>query len=333
GCREARRRRPRGRRSGPGEGAAAGRAGLGASPAGHAPPAAPMAALGAGPGPGPGGPPGLEAALQKLALRRKKVLSAEEMELYELAQAAGGAMDPDVFKILVDLLKLNVAPLAVFQMLKSMCAGQRLASEAQDPVAMTLPTSSLPEIRGQSWAWCSLAAGSDTGGEVWAVPGTALAWPSVTRPALGTDTQASSLTHTLSALFVSLSDLQRPPFSLPRTVAPLQGLPFPRPHGLQPLRFYSTAQLPRTRLSLQGPPVPSGSLAACSLLLQVAFIGLSLGVVYSRRNKGSTALGGGSALAERSSRDGSSQRMPRQPSATRLPKGCGPGKSPPQSST
>ncbi|XP_059884509.1 uncharacterized protein [Delphinus delphis] len=55
-----------------------------------------MAAPGAGPGPGP--PPGLEAALQKLALRRKKVLSAEEMELFELAQAAGGAMDPDVFK-------------------------------------------------------------------------------------------------------------------------------------------------------------------------------------------------------------------------------------------
>lgn len=105
-----------------------------------------MAAPGAGPG--PGAPPGLEAALQKLALRRKKVLSAEETELFELAQAAGGAMDPEVFKILVDLLKLNVAPLAVFQMLKSMCAGQRLASEPQDPVAVPLPTTSVPETRG-----------------------------------------------------------------------------------------------------------------------------------------------------------------------------------------
>ncbi|XP_019565712.1 mitotic-spindle organizing protein 2B isoform X2 [Rhinolophus sinicus] len=156
-----------------------------------------MAAPGAAPG--PGAPPGLEAALQKLVLRRKKVLSAEEMELYELAQAAGGAMDPDVFKILVDLLKLNVAPLAVFQMLKSMCAGQRLASEPQDPAAVSLPTSSVQETRG--------------------------------------------------------------------------------------------------------------------------------------RNKGSTALSGGPALAERSSREGSSQRMPRQPSATRLPKGGGPGKSPTRSST
>lgn len=55
-----------------------------------------MAAPSAGPGRGP--PAGMEAALQKLVLRQKKVLSAEEMELYELAQAAGGAMDPDVFK-------------------------------------------------------------------------------------------------------------------------------------------------------------------------------------------------------------------------------------------
>nr|KAF6403777.1 mitotic spindle organizing protein 2B [Molossus molossus] len=102
-------------------------------------------------GSGPGPPPGLEAALQKLALRRKKVLSAEEMELYELAQAAGGAMDPDVFKILVDLLKLNVAPLAVFQMLKSMCAGQRLGSESQDPAAVSLPTSNVLETREDSF--------------------------------------------------------------------------------------------------------------------------------------------------------------------------------------
>ncbi|XP_007533842.1 mitotic-spindle organizing protein 2B isoform X2 [Erinaceus europaeus] len=107
----------------------------------------------------PGAGPGLEVALQKLALRRKKVLSAEEMELYELAQAAGGAIDPDVFKILVDLLKLNVAPLAVFQMLKSMCAGQRPPSESQDPTAGTLPPSSLPETRGRNKGSTALAGG------------------------------------------------------------------------------------------------------------------------------------------------------------------------------
>uniref|UniRef100_A0A8C5L1I0 Mitotic spindle organizing protein 2 n=2 Tax=Jaculus jaculus TaxID=51337 RepID=A0A8C5L1I0_JACJA len=100
------------------------------------------AAAAAGGGSGLAASAGLEAmTLQKLALRRKKVLSAEEMELDELAQAAGAAIDPDVFKILVDLLNLNVAPIAVYQMLKSMCAGQRLASDGQDPASVSLPTS------------------------------------------------------------------------------------------------------------------------------------------------------------------------------------------------
>lgn len=52
----------------------------------------------------------------------------------------------------MDLLKLNVAPLAVFQMLKSMCAGQRVASDSQDPTAVPLPAPSVPETRGQSRA-------------------------------------------------------------------------------------------------------------------------------------------------------------------------------------
>jgi mitotic-spindle organizing protein 2A/2B len=57
----------------------------------------------------------------------------------------------------VDLLNLNVAPIAVFQMLKSMCAGQRLASDSQDPAAVSLPTSNMPETRGQDWAPVLLA--------------------------------------------------------------------------------------------------------------------------------------------------------------------------------
>ncbi|XP_054837025.1 mitotic-spindle organizing protein 2B-like isoform X3 [Eublepharis macularius] len=60
---------------------------------------------------------------------RRKLLTAEEAELFELAQAAGTGIDPEVFKILLDLLRMNVAPSAVFQMLRSMCAGQRLAAE------------------------------------------------------------------------------------------------------------------------------------------------------------------------------------------------------------
>ncbi|XP_003965441.1 mitotic-spindle organizing protein 2 isoform X3 [Takifugu rubripes] len=64
--------------------------------------------------------------VQKYAMKKKKILSAEDAELFELTQAAGINMDQEVFKIIVDLLKMNVAPQAVFQTLKAMCAGQRI---------------------------------------------------------------------------------------------------------------------------------------------------------------------------------------------------------------
>lgn len=64
--------------------------------------------------------------IQKFAMKKKKLLNAEEVELYELTQAAGITIDQEAFKIILDLLKMNVAPLAVFQMLKSMCAGHRI---------------------------------------------------------------------------------------------------------------------------------------------------------------------------------------------------------------
>ncbi|XP_056146725.1 mitotic-spindle organizing protein 2 [Lampris incognitus] len=66
------------------------------------------------------------ANVQKVAVSKKKVLSPEDSELFELTQAAGITMDQEVFKIMVDLLKMNVAPQAVFQTLKAMCAGQRI---------------------------------------------------------------------------------------------------------------------------------------------------------------------------------------------------------------
>ncbi|NXH78227.1 MZT2A protein, partial [Hydrobates tethys] len=69
---------------------------------------------------------GMAAAMAEARLRRKQLLSAEEAELFELAQAAGSGLDPEVFRVLLDLLRMNVAPLAVFQVLKSMCAGQLL---------------------------------------------------------------------------------------------------------------------------------------------------------------------------------------------------------------
>ncbi|XP_062984751.1 mitotic-spindle organizing protein 2A-like [Elgaria multicarinata webbii] len=81
---------------------------------------------------------------------RRKLLTAEEAELFELAQAAGSGLDPEVFKILLDLLRMNVAPLAVFQMLRSMCAGQRLAGAdvapepAREPPIVSAKTSKIP---------------------------------------------------------------------------------------------------------------------------------------------------------------------------------------------
>ncbi|KAF4804537.1 endogenous retrovirus group K member 18 Pol protein-like protein [Turdus rufiventris] len=74
-------------------------------------------------------------------LWRKQLLSAEEAELFELAQAAGSGLDPEVFRVLLDLLRMNVAPLAVFQVLKSMCAGQRLPPGPEGGPAAAMPIS------------------------------------------------------------------------------------------------------------------------------------------------------------------------------------------------
>ncbi|XP_037547704.1 mitotic-spindle organizing protein 2 [Nematolebias whitei] len=81
------------------------------------------------------------ANVQKYAMKKKKVLSAEESELFELTQATGVTVDQEVFKIIVDLLKMNVAPQAVFQTLKAMCAGQRVAESCGESSAALHATS------------------------------------------------------------------------------------------------------------------------------------------------------------------------------------------------
>ncbi|CAI9557987.1 unnamed protein product [Staurois parvus] len=89
-------------------------------------------------------------SVQKFVTKKKKVLSAEEAELSELAQAAGIVMDQEVFKILVDLLKMNVAPLAVFQMLKSMCAGHRLTDSVSTESSSPSIQATHIETRGKN---------------------------------------------------------------------------------------------------------------------------------------------------------------------------------------
>ncbi|XP_031978521.1 mitotic-spindle organizing protein 2A-like isoform X2 [Corvus moneduloides] len=106
---------------------------------------------------------GMAAAAAPMAearLRRKQLLSAEEAELFELAQAAGSGLDPEVFRVLLDLLRMNVAPLAVFQVLKSMCAGQRLPPGPEGGPAAPIPA----DTRGLSLdVWLLRQQGTDTG--------------------------------------------------------------------------------------------------------------------------------------------------------------------------
>uniref|UniRef100_A0A8C9INA7 Uncharacterized protein n=1 Tax=Piliocolobus tephrosceles TaxID=591936 RepID=A0A8C9INA7_9PRIM len=86
------------------------------------------------PGRGRAAPLGLEAAGQKLSLRGKKALSAEEMDMGPGPRRAGRAHRPGVCPCQDPggPAEVEHGPLDVFQMLKSMCAWQRLASEPQD---------------------------------------------------------------------------------------------------------------------------------------------------------------------------------------------------------
>ncbi|KAG7498822.1 hypothetical protein JOB18_021649 [Solea senegalensis] len=87
--------------------------------------------------------------VQKYAIKKKKVLTAEEAELFELTQAAGITIDQEVFKIIVDLLKMNVAPQAVFQTLKLMCAGQRVSDSCGGGDSASVGITTAPaEARG-----------------------------------------------------------------------------------------------------------------------------------------------------------------------------------------
>ncbi|XP_042193570.1 mitotic-spindle organizing protein 2 isoform X2 [Callorhinchus milii] len=175
--------------------------------------------------------------VQKYAAKKKKVLTAEEMELYELTQAAGIVMDQEVFKIIVDLLKMNVAPLAVFQMLKAMCAGHSIAEMSSAEAVSTMTRSNLADSREHS--------------------------------------------------FISAKNSKIPALSFSSALRP--------PRLATKMVVYNPAD-------------------ACSPLSQV-------------RNKSNAAISGSQLQTERSSsREGSSQRVPRQPSATRAPKGSSTGK-------
>ncbi|NXL74949.1 MZT2A protein, partial [Leptocoma aspasia] len=59
------------------------------------------------------------AAMAETRLRRKQLLSAEEAELFELAQAAGSGLDPEVFRFLLLKAYLGLRFLSFLQVIFS----------------------------------------------------------------------------------------------------------------------------------------------------------------------------------------------------------------------
>ncbi|XP_077995261.1 mitotic-spindle organizing protein 2-like [Glandiceps talaboti] len=57
--------------------------------------------------------------------KSKSVLSSEEEDLYELCQLAGISMSPKIYRIVLELIRMNIGPHAILQVLKSMTNNSR----------------------------------------------------------------------------------------------------------------------------------------------------------------------------------------------------------------
>ncbi|KAH3890885.1 mitotic-spindle organizing protein 2A-like [Dreissena polymorpha] len=77
-------------------------------------------------------------------LTSRNILTLEELELYELCQLAGINMEQATFKIILDLLKMNVSPQAVLQMLKTMCAGKMRANRGPEDGGVAHEAENMP---------------------------------------------------------------------------------------------------------------------------------------------------------------------------------------------
>uniref|UniRef100_A0A8C4QHF5 Mitotic-spindle organizing protein 2-like n=1 Tax=Eptatretus burgeri TaxID=7764 RepID=A0A8C4QHF5_EPTBU len=60
-------------------------------------------------------------SVRRSMVHQRKPLSGDERELHDLACLTGLSLDPDVFSMILDLLKLNIAPQALMQVLRAMC--------------------------------------------------------------------------------------------------------------------------------------------------------------------------------------------------------------------
>nr|XP_057917913.1 mitotic-spindle organizing protein 2 isoform X3 [Doryrhamphus excisus] len=98
--------------------------------------------------------------VHQYSMKKKKVLNAEDSELFELTQAAGISVDQEVFKIIVDLLKMNVAPQAVFETLKAMSAGQRVPESSSGDSATVPHGTGIPSATTEARDECSVSGKS-----------------------------------------------------------------------------------------------------------------------------------------------------------------------------
>ncbi|XP_061765525.1 mitotic-spindle organizing protein 2 isoform X4 [Nerophis ophidion] len=98
--------------------------------------------------------------VHQYSMKKKKVLNAEDSELFELSQAAGISVDQEVFKIMVDLLKMNVAPQAVFETLKAMSAGQKFPESSSGDCAATSHGTGVPSTTAEARVRSKASSGS-----------------------------------------------------------------------------------------------------------------------------------------------------------------------------
>lgn len=87
----------------------------------------------------------------KYAIQGKKArdaLNQEEQELYDLCNLAGVEISPAVLRIILDLLKLNVSPMAIAQMLKSVIHQGRMVDVPSVTSESKAASSSRPSRKG-----------------------------------------------------------------------------------------------------------------------------------------------------------------------------------------
>ena len=92
----------------------------------------------------------------KVSVTRVNAKSVDE-ELLELCNLSGVTLDRDVFKILLDLIKLNVPPTSLVSVLKQIAATKGYRGEAHSALTGKLSSGS---ITGSSYDMSSLTTGT-----------------------------------------------------------------------------------------------------------------------------------------------------------------------------